>query len=272
MWQIIKNEWNFLRRSRTLLGLSLGFVGVLIVSIYLGRLQTNAQAEVRQEARAHLRAQWEGIESMNPHAAAHYGTYVFKPVSLLGSLDEGVSSVTGNVLRLEAHKQHEIVHSEASQMQTASAFGKLTGALLLQYILPLVLIFLAYQAISGEKQSGRLKLLILQGATANSLIWGKTLAVWLYGMALLLITVGTYGLIHFQSLNADLLCRTFLFLAAYALYYFVVCGLTVMLSARWKQASLALTTMLPTSDQRLQPTAAATSRDYCHHRHRPCVG
>ncbi|MGF1582924.1 MAG: ABC transporter permease [Gemmataceae bacterium] len=244
MWQIIKNEWSFLRRSRTLLGLSLGFAGILILSIYLGHLQTNAQTKVCQEAQAHLRAQWEDIECMNPHGAAHYGTYVFKPVGLLGSLDEGVRSVTGNVLRVEAHVQHEIVHSEASQMQTASAFGKLNGSLLLQYILPLLLIFLAYQAISGEKQSGRLKLLILQGASANSLIWGKTLAVWFYGMALLSVTVGAYVLLHFQSLNADLLCRTLLFFAAYVIYYFIVCGLTVVLSARWKQASLALTTML----------------------------
>lgn len=244
MWHIIKNEWRFLSRSRSLLGISLGFVVMLTLSTFLGYQQTQTQRHAQQEAQAHLRAQWEGIDGMNPHGAAHYGTYVFKPSGLLGSLDEGVHGVTGNVLRVEGHVQNEIVHSEASQMQTASAFGKLKGSLLLQYILPLLLIFLAFHAISSEKQSGRLKLLILQGASPAALIWGKTLTVWLYGMALLSITIGVYALLHLQALDADMLSRTLWFYAAYGLYYFIISGLTVFLSARWQRTTLALTTML----------------------------
>ena len=78
---------------------------------------------------------------MNPHGAAHYGTYVFKPNTLLSSLDDGVNNITGKVLRVEGHVQNEIVYSEASQNQTISKFGKLKSALLLQYIIPLLLIF-----------------------------------------------------------------------------------------------------------------------------------
>ncbi len=244
MWHILKNEWQYLRRNRVLLGLSIGFLATLIFSIFLGQQQTLAQIERQQEAKAHLRAQWESIEGMNPHGAAHYGTYVFKPSSLLSSLDEGVNGVTGNVLRVEGHVQNEIVHSEASQMQTASAFGKLKGSLLLQYILPLLLIFLAFHSISSEKKSGRLKLLVLQGASPGALIWGKALTVWLYGLALLSVTVGVYILLHFGTLSSDILGRTLLFSLAYAVYYFIVSGLTVFLSAFWQRATLALTTML----------------------------
>ena len=164
MWQIIKNEWQFLARNRALLGISLGFIGILFLTVYLGNLQTKEQTERYNTAQHHLRQQWENIDSMNPHGAAHYGTYVFKPSNLLSSLDEGVNSVTGNVLRVEGHVQNEIVHSEASQMQAVSKFGKLKSSLLLQYIVPLLLIFLAFQSINSEKQSGRLKLLLLQGS------------------------------------------------------------------------------------------------------------
>ncbi len=244
MWQIIKNEWSALSRNRTLLGLSLGFLLVLLLSVLLGIQQTQEQTQRYEQAQSELRQQWENIEAMNPHGAAHYGTYVFKPSNLLSSLDDGVNSVTGNVLRVEGHVQNEIVHSEASQMQSVSKFGKLKSSLLLQYILPLLLLFLAFNSISSEKQSGRLKLLVLQGATPSSLIWGKTLSVWLYGMALLTLTVMVYAFLNLGSITTEIVNRTLFFYLSYTLYYFVISGLTVLISARWQNATVALTSML----------------------------
>ncbi|MEM7104725.1 MAG: DUF3526 domain-containing protein [Bacteroidota bacterium] len=244
MWQIIKNEWQHLGRNRTLIGVSLGFLLVLMLSVFLGNQQTNKQAEQYELAKTEIRQQWENIDAMNPHGAAHYGTYVFKPANLLSSLDEGVNSVTGNVLRVEGHVQNEIVHSEVSQMQSVSKFGKLKSSLLLQYILPLLLMFLAFHSVSSEKQSGRLKLLVLQGAKPSNIVWAKTLSVWLYGMALLSLTVLVYALFNLGNINADLLSRTFFFYLSYALYYFIICGLTVMFSARWQNPTVALTSML----------------------------
>jgi len=244
MWQIIKNEWQFLVRNRALQATSIGFLVFLAVSVFLGNRQTENQAQRYESASDHLRRQWESIEAMNPHSAAHYGTYVFKPANLLSSLDEGVSAVTGNVLRVEGHVQNEMVHSEASQMQTVSRFGKLKSSLLLQYILPLLLVFLAFHTLSSEKQSGRLKLLLLQGARPSSIVWAKTLSVWLYGIGLLTLTVLVYGLVNWQNLTTEVISRTLLFYLAYALYYFIVTGLAVFFSARWQNPTLALTSML----------------------------
>ncbi|MEM1323143.1 MAG: DUF3526 domain-containing protein [Bacteroidota bacterium] len=244
MWQIIKNEWSALRRNRALLGVSLGFLLVLLLSVVLGTQQTNEQAQRYESAKNELRQQWENIDSMNPHGAAHYGTYVFKPVNLLGSLDDGVSSVTGNVLRVEGHVQNEIVHSEASQMQAVSKFGKLKSSLLLQYVLPLLLLFLAFHSMSSEKQSGRLQLLVLQGAQPSALVWGKTLSVWLYGMLLLTLTILIYALFNLNNIDGEVIKRTLLFYLSYSLYYFIISGLTVLFSARWQNATVALTSML----------------------------
>jgi ABC-2 type transport system permease protein len=244
MWTIIKNEGYFLSRNKVLLLISLGFVITLLASLFLGNKQTQQRTTSYETAKDHLREQWESIEAMNPHSAAHYGTYVFKPSNLLSSLDEGVNSVTGNVLRVEGHVQNEIVHSEASQMQTVSKFGKLKSSLLLQYIVPLLLIFLAFHAVSSEKQSGRLKLLILQGAKPFSLVIAKTLAVWLYGLVLLFVVILTYALLNLDSLNGEILTRTLLFFLSYALYYFILAGLTIFFSVRWQNATVALTSML----------------------------
>jgi ABC-2 type transport system permease protein len=244
MWQIFKNEWLFLIRSNIFLGISIGFVAILLGTIFLGNYQTKKQEQTYQNAKNHVRQQWVSIDDMNPHSAAHFGTYVFKPTNLLSSLDEGVSSVTGNVLRVEGHVQNEIVHSEASQMQVVSRFGKLKSSLLLQYILPLLLIFLSFNSVSTEKQSGRLKLLVLQGARPLQIILSKTLSVWSYGVALLAVVIACYGILNFQSLTSDIVIRTILFFLAYAFYYFIIGGLTVYFSARWQNATLALTSML----------------------------
>lgn len=244
MWKIIKNEWLYYSRTPWLLGISSGFVLVLILSIVLGNYQTQKQTEQYKTAQNELREQWESIDAMNPHGAAHYGTYVFKPASLLSSLDEGVNGITGNVLRVEGHIQNEIVHSEASQMQSISKFGKLKSSLLLQYIVPILLIFLAFSSISTEKRSGRLKLLVLQGGKPFSLILGKTLSIWMYGVLLLALTILAYALFNLQDLNSEVLSRTALFFLSYSLYYFIVTGLTIFFSSRWQNPTAALTSML----------------------------
>lgn len=244
MWTIIKNEWQYYSRTPWLFGLSVGVILVLILSIVLGNFQTQKQTKRYEMAHNELREQWESIDAMNPHGAAHYGTYIFKPANLLTSLDEGVNSVTGNVLRVEGHVQNEIVHSEASQMQSISKFGKLKSSLLLQYIVPILLIFMAFSSISTEKRSGRLKLLIMQGAKPFSLILGKTISIWLYGVGLLALTILAYTMLNLQDLNGEVVSRTALFFLSYSLYYFIVTGLTVFFSARWQNPTVALTSML----------------------------
>ncbi len=196
MWQIFINVWFSQCRYRTFRGFCFVVLLVLLISVFLGNRQTQKQTERYTQAQQQLRQQWENIDAMNPHGAAHYGTYVFKPTNLLSSLDDGVNSVTGNVLRVEGHVQNEIVHSEASQMQFISKFGKLKSSLLLQYVLPLLLLFLAFNSVSSEKNSGRLKLLILQGAKPSELLWAKTLSVWLYGVAVLSFTILIYTLFN----------------------------------------------------------------------------
>ena len=146
--------------------------------VWTGIVQNNNQKKIQLSAQEHVRNQWDNLKPMNPHRAAHYGSYVFKPVSILNSVDEGVNSITGNVLKLEGHVQNEIVYSEASQSISISKFGKLKSSLVLQYVIPLFLIFLAYSSISSERETGRLKLLIFQGIPLSRLGSGLCLVTY----------------------------------------------------------------------------------------------
>ncbi len=244
MGSIFKNEWQFLLRTRIVQFTSLGFLLLLFVSIWLSNMQNQKERNRYQEASSQLREQWESIDAMNPHSAAHYGTYVFKPSNALSGLDDGVRPLTGNVLRVEGHVQNEIVYSEASQMMFISRFGKLRSSLLLQYVIPLLLIFLAFQSMSNERQYARLKLLVLQGARPITLIFSKTLTIWLYGTLLLLWVVLVHVLTNFGSAPSDALWRLGGFILSYSTYYFIITGLTVVFSSMWRYPAAALTTML----------------------------
>ena len=157
MVHVTSNEWKLLWRSSGLRLLILSFVVLLLLVNYAATFQQKEQIKQQQSAREHIRQQWEAIDEMNPHSAAHFGTYAFRPLGLLSSLDEGVYAVTGNVLRIEGHVQNEMAYSEASQSLIVSKFGKLKASLLLQYVVPLLLIFIGFNSISKEKESGRIQ-------------------------------------------------------------------------------------------------------------------
>ena len=186
MKEIIFNEWLGYFRNKLFVFLGVFFIFFLSLVTFLGIIQNDKIQNEQKLAHEHIRAQWDGMEASNPHSAAHYGTYAFKPISVLNSIDEGISSVTGNVLRLEGHRQNDIVFSEASQSLIISKFGKLNPSLIFQFIIPLLLIFFSFNTYISERQTGRLKLMLVQGASFRKIIFSKVLSIWFIGLLLLL--------------------------------------------------------------------------------------
>ena len=160
MIHIIKNEWRILLRGKIFVYSTILFLMSLTITVLLGISQNKNQQLLQKKAQNHMRQKWENLEAMNPHRAAHYGSYAFKTSNILNSMDSGINDITGNVIKLEGHVQNEILYSEASQSLSISKFGKLKASLLLQYVIPLFLIFLAFGSISNEKESKRLKILM----------------------------------------------------------------------------------------------------------------
>ena len=161
---IILNEWKLFFRNRLFIYTTVLFLLSLIMVVFLGVYQNEKQKQYRSEAQDYVKEQWDNLEAMNPHRAAHYGSYAFKPMSILNSMDNGVNDLTGNVIKLEGHVQNEIVYSEASQSLALSKFGKLKSSIILQYVVPLFLIFLSFGSMTSEKDSKRINLLRLQGS------------------------------------------------------------------------------------------------------------
>ena len=231
-------------RNRVFIYLTIFFVLSLALVVWMGIIQNSTQQEYRTNAQKHVRKQWDNLEAMNPHRAAHYGSYAFKPNNLLNSMDGGINDITGNVIQLEGHVQNEIVYSEASQSLSISKFGKLKSSLLLQYVIPLFLIFLAYGSISNEKETQRLKLLIFQGISMTRLIFAKSLSIWIYGLSLLLITIVIQNLLI--RCDSEVFRRLTLLILSYGSYYYIITSLATYFSARLKNNTSALSAILAT--------------------------
>ena len=241
---IILNEWKILVRNRSIVYVSLIFILSIISLAWMSNLQSENQSKAQAAAEKHIRAQWDNLEPMNPHRAAHYGVYVFKPISILNSLDDGVNSITGNVLKLEGHVQNEIVHSEASQSITISKFGKLKPSVILQYVVPLFLIFLSFGSITNDKETGRMKLITLQGVSLEKLVLSKSISIWLYGLMLIMLSVLLQS--SLGSLASDAGLRLGLTFTSYGLYYLIVVCLSTFISVNFKNNTSAISLLLAT--------------------------
>ena len=241
---IIFNEWKILVRNRSIVYVSLIFILSIISLAWMSNLQSDNQSKAQAAVEKHIRSQWDNLEPMNPHRAAHYGVYVFKPISILNSLDDGVSSITGNVLKLEGHVQNEIVHSEASQSITISKFGKLKPSIILQYVVPLFLIFLSFGSITNDKETGRMKLIVMQGVSPEKLVLSKSISIWLYGLMLIMFSVLLQSSLGSLALDTGL--RLGLIFISYGLYYLIVVCLSTFISASFKSNTSAISLLLAT--------------------------
>ena len=240
MLVIFYNEWKGFIRNKLFLFFISFFVILLLLVTFFGIVQNNKQIQRQNDAHKHIRAQWDAMDPTNPHSAAHFGTYAFKPNSILNSLDEGVNAVTGLVLRLEGHKQNEVAFSEVSQSLTVSQFGKFKVSLLFQFIIPLFLIFLGFNIYTSEISNGRLKLLLVQGNSLSKIVFAKIFSLLSLATILLLLTIMLQFLFNFSQIKLDDIIRLIVFFYSYFLYYFILISFTVLLSIIFKKSTSAL--------------------------------
>lgn len=244
---IIKKE--FLTALRDIrLQVSGGILIVLMLTaVLVGKQGQKKIQKEREEAQTAMYAQWLSQDEKHPHSAAHYGQLAFKPKPVLSFLDIGLDNYTGVSVFLEAHKQHEVLFSGAQDSNGMTRFGEMTVALIFQVLMPLLIIFLAFNAFSREREEGTLKLVHAQGLSMRKLFMGK---VWgIYGMVLLLFlpVIGlAYLLLDQQSTTLDTgITAKFLgLIALYALYFLVFVMLCVLISAFARSSGFSLLSLL----------------------------
>jgi ABC-2 type transport system permease protein len=223
-------------------------LAVSVVSLLAGwrhYADVNSQHEVAQAA---TREQWLGQPKKNPHSAAHYGVYAFKPKSQLAIVDTGIDPYMGVAVWLEAHKQNEFKYRPAQDRTAVQRFGEMTAAETLQVLIPLFIVLMTFSAFAGEREQGTLRQILSLGVSRRDLALGKALGVaTALGLILLPATVvGVMALVLTSEggLLAGDPARAVWLAVSYIAYFAVVIAISLAVSARVRSSRLALVVLL----------------------------
>lgn len=205
------------------------------------------EAQHRDAQRA-TRADWLAQGEKNPHSAAHYGVYAFKPKLPLSLVDQGVDPYVGVSTWLEAHKQNEFKFKPAQDTTALARLGEMTGATVLQLLVPLLIVLLTFSTFVAEREQGTLRQLLSLGVNCSDLAMGKALGI-SAALALVLVPASLLGVgaLALTSENGSMLAsgsRLALMALTYLLYFAVFLGVSLAVSARAQSSRVALIALL----------------------------
>lgn len=232
-------------RFRWTAGIVLTLLAGAVLMGWQSYREINAQHETAQRV---TREHWLEQGTKNPHSAAHYGVYAFKPKLPLSLVDQGVDPWVGVSAWLEAHKQNEFKYRPAQDATALQRFGELTGATVLQVLVPLLIALLTFSAFSGEREQGTLRQVLSVGARKSDLAAGKALGI-AGALGLLLVPATILGVLAlaFASENGALLAsvpRMSLMAGTYLLYFAALIAVSLGVSALARSSRLALVGLL----------------------------
>ncbi|MBG6130996.1 ABC-2 type transport system permease protein [Aquimarina sp. EL_43] len=245
---IAKKEIQIALRKKLIAALAIVIMGLLSIALYTGYVAYNQQRAIIEQAKQENRTEWLEQGDKHPHIAAHYGTFVFKPKTILSLFDFGLDTYTGTSVYLEAHYQHEFMFRPAQDHSSMIRFGELSAAMVFQILIPLLIIFLAFTAFTEERENGTLKLLISQGVSYSSIIKGKIIA---YVSILFAIVIPFFVIAFILSTVItdsgsipDVGLRVLFLLIVYAIYLSIFVAFSVWVSMQSSTGRNALLTLL----------------------------
>ena len=217
---------------------------LFFIALYSGYQQyVYEHAEINKTKEITYR-QWVSQGDKNPHSAAHYGLYAFKPPSTLFIFDKGIEDYLGRAVWLEAHNQNEVKISQVKDQGLTGKFGYLSVSFIWQLFIPLFIVLLCFDSVNKLIESGTIKLLFSTGLKGKDLLWGKIFAISkLVGMYFLLPMALITSLVIVSVSPSEDYSGLFYYLFLifiYSLYFLIWIIFSVYISSIFK-ASTALT-------------------------------
>jgi ABC-2 type transport system permease protein len=164
-------------RSRLALVVLLLLVALSTVAAVTGGGQAARIAGERATAQAAAEAAFANQPDRHPHRMVHYGSYALRPLGPLAAFDPGVDAFAGSLIYLEGHRQNATTLGAARESSGLIRFGQLTPAFVVRVLVPLLLVFVGFSMLVGERQSGLITLQLSHGASWRQLLAGKALAL-----------------------------------------------------------------------------------------------
>jgi len=217
---------------------------LLAVALLTGWTYQRDVAAEHESAARFSRETWLAQPARDPHSAAHYGAYAFKPRGPLTLFDSGVNQFAGVATWLEAHKQNEFQFRPAQDRSSVARLGQLTGAATLQFLVPILIILLAYTKFAGERENGTLRQALAAGIEPWRLAAGKMAGV-LAALAIVLVPAAVIGATAMTAaaepnIVGGVVERVLLLAVAYGAYFLVFALVALAVSAGVSRSSHAL--------------------------------
>ncbi len=242
---IARQQWRLLVRDRRLSLLGLALLLVFATAAMTSAAMHGAHEAERAAAQAEEIQVWERQGAANPHGAAHFGRYVYKPVSPLAAIDPGLLPQLGASLFLEAHAQNPARGRAIDGGTALDRFAGLSPAAMLQILAPLLVILAGFATFAGERARSLLRQELAAGVRPTALIGGRLggLAGIVAVLLLIVATVGGAGLSIAGGSPATFAALSWMLLG-YALYLITFAALTLAASAALASARTALVVLL----------------------------
>ena len=240
---IVKKDLTVLGRDALLRGLLVVTIVLVVVSVLTGFQREQVFDKEKAAALETDRAVWMNQGERNPHSAAHFSRYAFRPGSPLALLDPGTSDFAGLAIWMEAHFQDPAVFRRAEDGGELSRYVQLTPAFLILVVAPLLVFLMLSGSVAGEREDGTLRQLLATGVDAHQFFRGKLVAglrLTLFGFAVVFVPIAIVSaLISPTEFDADGLLRLFLLFAAYSAYLVAFVAIAIAVSAffRTRQAA-----------------------------------
>jgi ABC-2 type transport system permease protein len=244
---IARKEWTEMLRDDRFRAAAVTILLLLVAALASGFKQQRAIAVERADAARHARSIWVGQTPKDPHAAAHFGTFAFKPRTPLALVDQGLDPYIGISIYLVAHQMNQARYLPAQDRTTLERFGELTAAVVLQVMMPLVIVLLTFAAFAGEREQGTLRQIVSIGVKPSEFVLGKMLGV---GAALSALTLpaaflGALAIWFAQdSLSSNGAARFVTLVLVYAAYFTSVVCAAMAVSIRAASSRLALIVLI----------------------------
>ena len=170
---IARKELKIYWRSGVFLAVTAALTVLILMSVILSVQRVSAFERERMSAVAADRTVWNEQGVKNPHGAAHFARYAFRPTPTLAAFDPGVADYAGMAIWMEAHYQNPAVFRRAEEQGDTGWIASLSPAWILQTMTPLFIFLVLFGAIAGERESGTLRQNAALGVGPRAFAGGK---------------------------------------------------------------------------------------------------
>lgn len=243
MLRLLRLELELLLTDRRVRWIAAALFALMAVTFSISLQEAVRTSSEATRTSALERQRWLDQDPKNPHSAAHYGIWAFKPASPLATLEPGIEPYVGRMIRIEAHRYNDALYRAAQDRSPLARGGSTTVADILQLIVPLAAILLSFAAFAADRERGTLRMALGNGVDPSRLLLARFGALAVVTALIIGIPSVLLGSIAIARLGAgewdawSRLSAWTLTQVVYALF-FLLLGLLASLVAKSSRAAL----------------------------------